>query len=196
MRTSTLRASEECTSSVPNLVDQGFNNFISSLKVIGNPWVTYTESDFSGQEKVFEEGEYSRVERNDSFSSLELLSNDLSDPQITLHEEENYKGRSIVCTSETNLKFASFNDRASSYKVQRGAWVIFEHDDASGGQTVVRATCDVPSFGWFVGRVPYLRPLRSGKPTITAKILWDKKERQVKSVQIDSIHKWFKPWRS
>ncbi|KAL7864053.1 hypothetical protein AOLI_G00154730 [Acnodon oligacanthus] len=135
--------SREFTSSVSNLIQESFNDCISSLKVIGNPWVVYSDINFSGTQEVYEEGEYARVEHNDSISSLEMVMEDLTDPQITLYEHVNYHGRSIVLKNETNLCHGSFNDIASSHK--------------------------------------------PGKPTITAEVLWDKKEEHVKSVILDSI---------
>uniref|UniRef100_A0AAY5EUI6 Beta/gamma crystallin 'Greek key' domain-containing protein n=1 Tax=Electrophorus electricus TaxID=8005 RepID=A0AAY5EUI6_ELEEL len=76
--------SKEFTSNVSNLVEHFFNDTISSLKVIGNPWVAYTDINFSGSQAVYEEGEYNRVNPNDSISSLEMITDDLTNPQITL----------------------------------------------------------------------------------------------------------------
>ncbi|XP_036448377.1 epidermal differentiation-specific protein-like [Colossoma macropomum] len=179
--------SREFTSSVSNLIQENFNDCISSLKVIGNPWVAYSDINFSSNPEIYEEGEYARVEHNDSISSLELVTEDLTDPQITLYEHVNYQGRSIVLKNETNLCHGSFNDVASSHKVQRGAWVLYEHIDRHGAKMVARASRDVPSYGWFNDRVSHLRPLKPGMPTITAEVLWDKKEEHVKSVILDSI---------
>ncbi|XP_066572221.1 epidermal differentiation-specific protein-like [Amia ocellicauda] len=179
--------SKEFTSDVANLVDSNFNDCISSLKVIGQPWVLYADTNFSGRQWIFEEGDYATVEANDTFSSLQLVTEDLSDPQITLYEHSNYRGRSIVLTCETNLCHGSFNDVASSHRVQRGAWVLYEHIDRGGVQMVARAGHDVPDYGWFNDRLSHLRPLKPGKPTVTAEVLWDKKEEQMKSITIDSL---------
>uniref|UniRef100_A0AAR2JE92 Beta/gamma crystallin 'Greek key' domain-containing protein n=2 Tax=Pygocentrus nattereri TaxID=42514 RepID=A0AAR2JE92_PYGNA len=179
--------SREFTSSVSNLVQENFNDCISSLKVIGNPWVTYSGVNFSGTQEVYEEGEYARVEHNDSISSLEMVTEDLTDPQITLYEHVDYQGRSIVLKNETNLCHGSFNDIASSHKVQRGAWVLYEHVDRHGAKIVARASRDVPNYGGFNDQLSHVCPLKPGKPTITAEVLWDKKEENVKSVILDSI---------
>ncbi|XP_036447336.1 epidermal differentiation-specific protein-like [Colossoma macropomum] len=179
--------SREFTSSVLNLVKEDFNDCISSLKVIGNPWVVYSDRDFRGSQFVYEEGEYPRVEFNDQISSLEVVTEDLMYPQITLYEHDNYRGRTLVLTTETNLLYGSFHDLASSHKVQRGAWVLYEHINRAGAQMVARASRDVPNYGWFNDRVSHVRPLKPGKPIIKSEILWDKKEEHVKSVTIDSI---------
>ncbi|XP_066544703.1 epidermal differentiation-specific protein-like [Amia ocellicauda] len=64
--------SKEFTSDVANLIDINLNDCISSLKVIGQPWVLYADTNFSGHQWIFEEGDYATVEANDTFSSLQL----------------------------------------------------------------------------------------------------------------------------
>ncbi|KAF5904176.1 epidermal differentiation-specific protein-like, partial [Clarias magur] len=120
--------SREFTSDVANLCYENFDDCISSVKVIGNPWVAYIHPDFIGEPTVYEEGEYPSVRYyNDSFSSLQLVTEDLDNPQITLYEHGNYEGQSLVLNQETNLCCGIFNDKASSHKVQRGAWLLFQH---------------------------------------------------------------------
>ncbi|XP_066545047.1 epidermal differentiation-specific protein-like [Amia ocellicauda] len=179
--------SREFTSDVPNLREVCFDDCISSVKVIGQPWVLYRDPNYQGQQRVFEEGEYASVEEHDTISSLQLVTEDLSDPQITLYEHERFKGKCIVLTCETNLCQASFNDTASSHKVQRGAWVLYEHIDRGGVQMVARAGDEKSAYASSDNRLSHLRPLKPGRPTVTAEILWDKKEEQVRSVTIDSM---------
>ncbi|KAM9444628.1 epidermal differentiation-specific protein-like [Clarias gariepinus] len=179
--------SREFTSDVRNLVEQNFNDCISSLKVIGNPWVAYKDVNFSGEPTAYEEGEYSSVSYNDAISSLELVTDDLDNPQITLYEHDNYRGQSLVLNCETNLSYGSFNDKASSHKVQRGAWVLYQHKDRGGFCMVARAGRDLANYGWFNDRVTHLRPLKAGRSTIKAEIEWDKKKEDVKTVKIDSL---------
>uniref|UniRef100_A0A3B4C0L5 Beta/gamma crystallin 'Greek key' domain-containing protein n=1 Tax=Pygocentrus nattereri TaxID=42514 RepID=A0A3B4C0L5_PYGNA len=179
--------SKEFTSNVSNLLDESFNDCISSVKVIGNPWVLYSDPNFSGYQYIFEEGEYPTVDWENNASSLEVVTEDLEDPQITLYDQPNYKGKSVVLTCETNLCYGSFNDSASSHKVQRGAWVLYQHKNRSGAQMLARASHDMADYGWFSDRLSHLRPLKPGKPTITATVLWDRKEEKFKSAIIDSI---------
>ncbi|XP_066528919.1 epidermal differentiation-specific protein-like [Hoplias malabaricus] len=179
--------SKEFTSSVPNLVAENFNDCISSLKVIGNPWVAYVDINYSGSQQVYEEGEYPSLDRNDSISSLELVTEDLTNPMITLYEHDQFRGKTLVLTTETNLAYGTFNDVASSHKVQRGAWVLYEHINRQGAQMVARASRDVANYGWFNDRVSQVRPLKPGRAIIKTEILWDKKEEQTKSVTVDSI---------
>ncbi|XP_066528923.1 epidermal differentiation-specific protein-like [Hoplias malabaricus] len=179
--------SREFTSSVPSLVAESFNDCVSSLKVIGNPWVAFTDVNYGGTHYVFEEGEYPTLERNDAFSSLDIITEELTNPQITLYEHVNYEGRSLVLITETNLCYGTFNDVASSHKVQRGAWVLYEHVNKRGTQMVARASQDVPRYGWFNDRVSHVRPLKPGKATIKAEILWGQKKEQTRSITTDSI---------
>ncbi|KAM9445826.1 epidermal differentiation-specific protein-like [Clarias gariepinus] len=179
--------SREFTSNVPNLRDENFDDCISSVKVIGNPWVAYTDINFKGETIVYEEGEYPSVSCNDAFSSLELVTEDLDDPQITLYEHINYQGQSLVLNCETNLCFGNFNDKASSHKVQRGAWVLYEHTDRHGRILVARAGRDLPNYDWFNDRLSHLHPLKAGRPSIKAEVVWDKKKEHVREIKIDKI---------
>ncbi|TSL61117.1 Epidermal differentiation-specific protein [Bagarius yarrelli] len=158
-----------------------------SATVIGNPWVAYTGAKFEGIPTVYEEGEYPNVYYNDDISSLELVTEDLHNPQITLYEEENYKGRSLVLHCETNLLYGTFNDTTSSHKVQRGAWVLYQHQNKGGYIEVARAGRDVPQYTWFDNRLSHVRPMKPGNSSVKAEIQWDKKTVNTKSVIINSI---------
>ncbi|XP_047663069.1 epidermal differentiation-specific protein-like [Tachysurus fulvidraco] len=179
--------SKEFTSDVPDLNKLSFDNCISSVKVIGNPWVAYMGANYTGEPTVYEEGEYDTVQYNDDISSLQLVTEDLDNSQITLYEEENYKGRSLVLDCETNLCYGDFNDKTSSHKVQRGAWVLYEHEQRGGHILVARAGRDVPKYDWFDNHLSHVHPLKAGKPTIKAELQWDKKKESLKTVIIDSI---------
>ncbi|XP_028808854.1 epidermal differentiation-specific protein-like [Denticeps clupeoides] len=179
--------SREFTESCASLVDSNFNDCISSVKVIGQPWVLYEHVQFQGAHIVYEEGEHAVVEKNDAFSSMEQVREDLRNPQLTLYEHPNFGGRSITLNCETNLCSGSFNDLASSYKVNRGAWILYENANRGGDTMVVRSGVSRKELGWFDNRVSHALPLKPGNLQVTAEILWDKKEEKTKSVVIDSI---------
>uniref|UniRef100_W5LRL6 Beta/gamma crystallin 'Greek key' domain-containing protein n=1 Tax=Astyanax mexicanus TaxID=7994 RepID=W5LRL6_ASTMX len=181
--------SREFTSDVSDLVAESFDNCVSSVKVIGNPWVAYEHTYYCGHIQVYEEGEHARVEDDNSISSLQLVSEDLTNPQITLYEHSNYQGRQLVLRNETNLCYGHFNDIASSHKVQRGAWLLYEHTDKTGHRMLGRFSQDVSDYGHFNfhDKLSYAVPLKPGKTGISAEVLWDKKEEHVQSVVIDSI---------
>ncbi|XP_062871992.1 epidermal differentiation-specific protein-like [Trichomycterus rosablanca] len=155
--------SKEFTSAVPDLINEGFNDIISSVKVFGKPWLAFHDNNFKGEEYVFAEGEYGHVPVNDVISSLKIVNDDLSDPKITLYELPNYQGRSIVLNAETCLSDVDFNDTASSHRVQRGIWVLYEHTNREGAQMVAKAGQDVPQYTKLNKQVSHVRPVTPGR---------------------------------
>uniref|UniRef100_A0A672JYG3 Beta/gamma crystallin 'Greek key' domain-containing protein n=1 Tax=Sinocyclocheilus grahami TaxID=75366 RepID=A0A672JYG3_SINGR len=131
---------------VNNLEKKGFNNAISSLKVIGTPWVAYYDKLFTGKQRVFEEGEYATLEDKGKFSSLKMITDDLDDPEIQLFEHVDFQGRSVTLYKETNLHDIDFSDTASSHKVKSGVWVLHEHVNHQGDQLVSFPGDEVPSY--------------------------------------------------
>ncbi|NWR85431.1 EDSP protein, partial [Furnarius figulus] len=155
---------KEFTSDIGNLRDIGWNDIISSVKVIGQPWVAYEHAGYKGQLLVFEEGDYSYVgdSMNDKISSLKLITEDLHNPQITLYEHINYEGRTWVI--QTAKDMGEDRNIVSSHKVQRGAWLLCEHVDESGIRYVAREHEDLPDYRVinFNDKLSFLRPLRPG----------------------------------
>ncbi|RXN24094.1 epidermal differentiation-specific -like protein [Labeo rohita] len=136
----------EFKNDVHNLEKKGFNQVISSLKVIGAPWVTYYDKNFTGKQRVFEEGEYAILEDKGKFSSLRMITDDLDDPEIQLFENVNYQGRPVTLFKETNLHNIDFSDVVSSHKVKGGVWVLHEHVSRQGAQLVSFPGDEVPSY--------------------------------------------------
>ncbi|NWW26166.1 EDSP protein, partial [Falcunculus frontatus] len=158
--------SKEFHTNISNLKDADWNDVVSSVKVIGQPWVAYEHANYGGQFLVFEEGEYSFVgkDMNDKISSLQLITENLHNPQITLYEHVNYQGKSKIVRQATNLGAGHHNDIMSSHKVQRGAWLLCEHSDGSGIQYIAREHENLPSYKAidFNDKLSFLRPLRPG----------------------------------
>nr|XP_005495036.1 epidermal differentiation-specific protein-like [Zonotrichia albicollis] len=158
--------SREFTTDISNLKDVDWNDIVSSVKVIGQPWVAYEHVDYKGRFLVFEEGEYNSVDKkmNDRISSLQVITESLYNPQITLYEHINYQGKSRIITEATNLAAGHDNDIVSSHKVQRGAWLLCEHSDGSGIQYLARAQEHFPNYKAinFNDELSFLRPLRPG----------------------------------
>ncbi|TRZ05467.1 hypothetical protein HGM15179_021640, partial [Zosterops borbonicus] len=148
-------------------VPLGWNDMVSSVKVIGQPWVAYKHIEYKGPFMVFEEGEYESLPKgtNDKISSLQLITDDLRNPQITLYQHVEYKGRSRIVTEASNLAGEKDNDIVSSHKVQRGVWLLFENSDEIGPRYLARAHEDVPNYKEidFNDRLSFLRPLRPGR---------------------------------
>ncbi|XP_065112954.1 epidermal differentiation-specific protein-like [Paramisgurnus dabryanus] len=126
----------EFKNNVHDLEEKGFNKVISSLKVIGAPWVAYYGKCFVGKQRVFEEGEYPVLEDKAMFSSLKVVTADLGNPEIQLFEHVNYGGRDVTLYQETNLHNINFSDIASSHKVKGGVWVLYEYINRQGRQLV------------------------------------------------------------
>ncbi|NXX95176.1 EDSP protein, partial [Centropus bengalensis] len=149
--------SKEFTSDIANLKDVDWNDCISSVKVIGQPWVAYEHYNYTGRLLVFEEGNHDYVgkEMNDKITSLQLITENLHDPQITLYEHAG---------EATNLARGHDNDIISSHKVQRGVWLLCEHSDGSGIRYIARQHEHLPHYGAinFNDKLSFLRPLRPG----------------------------------
>ncbi|XP_078509060.1 uncharacterized protein LOC144768926 [Lissotriton helveticus] len=179
------------TSDVPNLVNENFNDCISSVKIVGQPWVLYEHLHYQGQAVPLEEGEYAQVSMNDGASSLRLITDDLSNPQITVYEHINGGGKALVLTAESNLAFGGMHDNISSHRVQSGAWALYEHINRGGRCIIARAgeyLANYCTIG-FNDQVSHVYPLRGGKSSVTATILWDKKRvESERNVQIDQYH--------
>ncbi|NXY82899.1 EDSP protein, partial [Alcedo cyanopectus] len=159
--------SKEFTSDVANLKDVDWNDCISSVKVIGRPWVAYEHFNYTGQLLVFEEGEHSVVDKdmNDKITSLKLITENLHDPQITLYEHVDYQGKSRVIREATNLSRGHDNDIISSHQVQRGVWLLCEHSDGGGFRYIARENEHLPNYKaiHFNDKLSFLRPLLPGK---------------------------------
>ncbi|XP_062872171.1 epidermal differentiation-specific protein-like [Trichomycterus rosablanca] len=155
--------SKEFKLDAPDLMAEDFNDNISSIKVFGNPWLAYTDCLFKGAQYIYEAGEYPVMDINDSISSLQLVKDDLANPQITLYEYPNYGGRCVVLTSETNLSPFNFNDTACSHKVQGGVWVLSEHENRGGAKIIAKAGEAVDKYDWWNKKVSHVRPLKAGK---------------------------------
>ncbi|NWI50116.1 EDSP protein, partial [Calyptomena viridis] len=159
--------SKEFTSDIANLRDADWNDIASSAKVIGQPWVAYEHANYTGQFLVLEEGEHSFVDRkmNDKISSLQMITEDLHNPQITLYEHVQYQGKTRIIKEATNLAAGHDNDMMSSHKVQRGAWLLCEHSDGGGIQYIAREHEHLPNYKAinFNDKLSFLRPLRPGR---------------------------------
>ncbi|NXA41884.1 EDSP protein, partial [Eudromia elegans] len=154
------------TSDIANLKNADWNDCISSVKVFGQPWVAYEHVNYTGQFLVLEEGEHSFVghEMNDKISSLQLITENLHNPEITLYEHINYQGKSRVIKEATNLSRGHDNDIMSSHKVQKGVWLLCEHSDGSGLRFLAREHEHLPNYSaiGFNDKLSFLRPLRPG----------------------------------
>ncbi|NXS11859.1 EDSP protein, partial [Neodrepanis coruscans] len=169
--------SKEFTSDIGNLKDVDWNDIVSSVKVIGQPWVAYEHVNYKGQFLVFEEGEYSFVgkDMNDKISSLRpcwlspvnsVITEDLHNPQITLYEHvlAFNQGKRIIIREGTHLASGHDSDIMSSHKIQRGAWLLYENSDKSGIQYLAQVHEYLPNYNaiHFNNKLSFLHPLLPG----------------------------------
>ncbi|XP_032996444.1 epidermal differentiation-specific protein-like [Lacerta agilis] len=183
---------KEFTCSVPDLRTVDFGDCISSLKVIGQPWLVFRDPNYKGVGFAYEEGEHKHIQLSNNISSIQLVTEDLEDPQITLYEHPNYEGISKVIKEETNLSYGYFNDKASSHIVQKGAWLLYEHPRRGGWYYIAREGTKLDNYGplyHFHDKCSHVYPLKSGRPVITSRILWDRKNLESeRDVMIDEIN--------
>uniref|UniRef100_A0A493TX61 Beta/gamma crystallin 'Greek key' domain-containing protein n=1 Tax=Anas platyrhynchos platyrhynchos TaxID=8840 RepID=A0A493TX61_ANAPP len=146
--------SKELTRDVANLRDVDWNDCISSVKVIGQPWVAYEHANYKGRLTVFEEGEHSFVGRelNDKISSLMLITENLHNPQITIYEHDQYQGKSRVIREATNLA------RGFRLEIRRQLFTkrAVRHRDSyslRGREGLPRKAVDAPSLEAFKARL-------------------------------------------
>ncbi|KAJ1121938.1 hypothetical protein NDU88_000446 [Pleurodeles waltl] len=178
------------TADVPYLIKESFNDCISSVKVVGQPWILYEDANYQGSFKALEEGEYSVINGFMSrlqVSSLRLIDDDLSHPQITVYEHPNEGGEDLVLTQETVLAYGVLDNKISSHRVQSGAWVLYDRKHSDKSSILARAGEYLKNYGdvGFDNKVSHVYPLRAGKCSVTATILWDKA--QVESERITQI---------
>ncbi|XP_053547800.1 epidermal differentiation-specific protein-like [Bombina bombina] len=161
----------EFTSTQKDLREWNFSLCISSIKITGQPWLLCEEANCVGARYVYEEGDYSVIQSAMYIQSLELITEDLSKPKITLYSGEK---RSKDFTSETNLTYGDFNDKADSCLAHQGVWLLYESTDLKKYIIVRPAQKKVDLNKLFFGKITsYIKPLKPGKAKITTNVLWD-----------------------
>ncbi|XP_077065684.1 epidermal differentiation-specific protein-like [Siphateles boraxobius] len=139
--------SSEFNQDVSDLEEEGFKDTIASMKVIGQPWVAYYGKKYGGKQRVFEVGQYTSLDGKGQFFSLKMVTDDLTNPEIQLFEESNYQGRNTTLERQADfLNIKSFSDKASSHKVTRGVWVLYEQINCKGFQLISYPGDRIPSY--------------------------------------------------
>jgi len=132
-------ASRHFTDNVRNLGNEGFNDRISSIRVVSGFWTVCTDADYGGRcESV--SGDVSNLDAtglNDRISSLRVESsgwdNNNDGDGLILYDDYSFRGRAVSITEDTpGLGSYSFNDRASSIHVQGGTWEICRDTNYGG----------------------------------------------------------------
>ncbi len=151
----------ELKNNVHDLEERGFNKVISSIQVIGTPWVAYYNKNSLESSGYLRKESTLPLRTKEGFLPSRLITDDLENPEIQLLEHVNYGGRSVTLRRETNLHDFDFSDIASSHKVKGGVWVLYDHVNRQGAQLVSFPGNQVPSYLplSFNDAVSHVRPL-------------------------------------
>uniref|UniRef100_A0A8C9V822 PR domain containing 1b, with ZNF domain n=1 Tax=Scleropages formosus TaxID=113540 RepID=A0A8C9V822_SCLFO len=131
-----------CEKNLPSLPDT-FN--VKSCRVLGGSWAVYEDSQFSGNLYVLSEGDYPNLVSMGCPSSCSLRSlktiplvSVFTVPSISLFGLECFEGREVTVDKEVlNLTSEGFNNDIMSVRVDRGCWVLCEHNYHRGHQILL-----------------------------------------------------------
>uniref|UniRef100_A0A4W3GXI9 Beta/gamma crystallin 'Greek key' domain-containing protein n=1 Tax=Callorhinchus milii TaxID=7868 RepID=A0A4W3GXI9_CALMI len=168
--------SREFTDHVDNLLQVSFGHAISSLEVLGQPWLAFSGLSGQGEFRLFVEGRYADLGsfRNRTLS-LKIIMEDLSEPTITLFDAPNFMGTSQVYGQETDLSMGDMDNRAASHNVSRGVWCLFSLPGCAGSMLLAKAGELLHDYSNvnFSQSLSYLRPVRPVEPVVIGvHVLW------------------------
>ncbi|XP_039616316.1 beta-crystallin B1-like [Polypterus senegalus] len=115
-----------------DLSPYGYDRKMGSMSVQGNPWVTYSEAQFKGDENLYTKGSYKDITDDAKFMSMKLIK-DLKSPRITLFKKTGFVDEHIELDEHTTLPLGY---QVASYKVHSGAWCLFEFQGNTGKKHV------------------------------------------------------------
>ncbi|XP_073472603.1 epidermal differentiation-specific protein-like [Aquarana catesbeiana] len=132
----------------PDLSTLGFSAKARSLIVTGDPWIVYSDINYKGDFECFTAGNYSSLSSwIDKIKSVRVVKGGLDNPNITLYEADNYKGRAVPLTEPVpSLTTHDFERKALSHKVNKGAWILYSADAYGGEKMVTLKGDEVPKY--------------------------------------------------
>ena len=148
---------------VPNMVDLGFNDAISSIQVAeGEVWQICRDANYQGRCQNVTGGisDLRTLNWNDEISSLRRVSGGFRGRgpggfarggPVVVYTEPNFRGRSATLRQETpNIVPLGLNDQITSIEIPRGeAWEICVDIDYGGRCTVLSESVpDLRRIGW------------------------------------------------
>ena len=129
------------TTSDPNLVDDGWNDRVSSAVVSGGcHWILYEHGYYEGNSAVIRPGRYtfssspSSVFPSNTLTAVYCLPAE-GTPAIVLFEHDYYRGQRQVLTS-SNPDLGNFNDKATSFIITGGRWQLYTHGRYMGSSVI------------------------------------------------------------
>ncbi|OCT73361.1 hypothetical protein XELAEV_18036344mg [Xenopus laevis] len=147
----------------PDLSTVGFLKRAQSLKVIGDPWIVFTETKYQGEFFNYKEGTYNSIPSfANKISSVRVVPGGFFTPKITVYEHIHYGGKMVPLEkSADSLKPYQLDNMASSHKTHSGAWILYEEEYYRGKRMITVAGDQVPNYvplGWndIVGSVKHI----------------------------------------
>ncbi|KAM4723446.1 uncharacterized protein crybg1a [Anableps anableps] len=112
---------------------------VGSIKILGGLWVGYQDTDFEGQQYIFEEGEYPHCSEwggyEDGLQSLRPVLADFQSPHLKLFSEPNFierGGHMDLMGPVVSMEDVGRSTKTQSVTVTGGVWVAFEEPGFSG----------------------------------------------------------------
>ncbi|MFO1399238.1 MAG: beta/gamma crystallin-related protein [Burkholderiales bacterium] len=162
-----------------NFAGTGFNDRASSAVVSAGTWQLCADADFAGSCNVFGPGRYNDLAGvTGRVSSARVMpDNGGGRPpggggggwgghaRVVLYEGQNFQGRSFTVDQDVVRNFGntSFNDRASSLRIERGYW-MFCTDADFGGECRTFGPGDYPTLSWFNNQISSGRRISNDYP--------------------------------
>ncbi|XP_077334613.1 epidermal differentiation-specific protein-like [Lithobates pipiens] len=129
---------------MPDLSAIHFLKTAQSLTVFGDPWIVFSDSNYKGEFDYYPEGNHkSLLSWDNKICSVRVVKGDLDDPSIKLYDKPNYTGKKITLEGPVpSLQNIGF--KPSSYKVTRGAWILYTNDNYQDKKGITLAKDEIP----------------------------------------------------
>uniref|UniRef100_A0A1B8XYD8 Beta/gamma crystallin 'Greek key' domain-containing protein n=1 Tax=Xenopus tropicalis TaxID=8364 RepID=A0A1B8XYD8_XENTR len=145
-----------------DLSSVGFLKRAQSLRVVGDPWIVFTGTQYQGEFTHYKEGSCNIPGFANEISSVRVVPGGILTPKITLYEHIKYGGRAVTLEKAAeSLKSYGFDNMISSHKTESGAWILYDGEHYRGSRMVTVAGDRVPNYvplGWN-DRVSSVRPI-------------------------------------
>lgn len=131
----------------PNLSRYRFNDRASSIEIRSGVWQVCVDSEFRGRCEIIDASTHSLKPfgLNDNISSLRPVSREARGgwdrhgrrggwgASLVLYQDGYMRGQGIeIDSDQPNLSAYRFNDKASSFQVNGGTWMVCEHANYKG----------------------------------------------------------------
>ncbi|CAH2297443.1 Hypothetical predicted protein [Pelobates cultripes] len=121
----------------PDLTSTGFLKRTQSLKVHGEPWVVFSNTNYQGDFKVFKEGSYHKLPNfSNVISSLRVVTSGLQQPKIIVHERPNQSGVQRIISNVASSLDSFGISGVCSHKVEKGVWILYDGEQYQGSSIV------------------------------------------------------------